>query len=49
MLNILLLICRMWQSFNRFAEEVNAWRTAFNAGEMDFNMEDDQGDDLSAQ
>ena len=32
-------------SFNMYAEEINAWRNAFNTGEIDFNMEDDQGGD----
>lgn len=32
-------------SFNTYAEEVNAWRTAFNNGEMDYAMEEDQGGD----
>ena len=32
-------------SFNMYAEEINAWRNAFNNGEMDFNMDDDHGGD----
>ena len=32
-------------SLNTYAEEVNAWRTAFNNCEMDYAMEEDQGGD----